>query len=122
MSIIIKDVFKVHNLIVARALSGEDAITIEMLTDKFDWSYDKASDVLGVFRAIEPTALVVGFDVQCPVCENYMSADSFAAEVNKTGSAAVTCECAAEFKITIDNMDLYFRISNQYAKSREEFV
>lgn len=122
MSTIIKDVFKVHNLIVARALGGEDTISTELIADKFDWTNDKAFDVLGVFRAIEPQALVLGFDVQCPTCEHFMSADAYVKEVNQKGSYDVTCECSAEFKITIDNMDPYFRINTQYAKSREEFV
>ena len=63
MSNIIRDVFKVHNMVVARSLSGAERLNPEMMERQFKWSGEKVLDIVGVFRALEPSAMTVHFDV-----------------------------------------------------------
>lgn len=123
MSNIIKDVFKVHNMVVARSLSGQEKLTPGNLERQFEWSSEKVLNMVAVFRAIEPSALTVHFTVICHTCEHHIDADAYVTAVNNLGTYDIKCEqCGADIKVGIDKMNPYFRINPSYAKSREEFV
>ena len=123
MSNIIRDVFKVHNMVVARSLSGAERLNPEMMERQFKWSGEKVLDIVGVFRALEPSAMTVHFDVRCHVCEHHINADAYVGAVNKLGTYDIQCdECGSDIKLNIDKMNPYFRINPSYAKSKEEFV
>lgn len=123
MSNIIRDVFKIHNMVVARSLSGVERLNPAMIERQFQWSGDKVLDIVGVFRALEPSAMTVHFDVVCHVCEHHQDADEYVTKVNQLGTYDIKCEaCGADIKLNIDKMNPYFRINPSYAKSKEEFV
>jgi hypothetical protein len=123
MTKFIKDVFQVHNTVMIRGLGGMDSVDPTLFMKQFQWDELRAYDAIHIFRAIEPAALVPTFKAQCPECKSHTSVDEYVKEINLTGSYTINCgECATEFKVTVDNINPYFRINPLYAKSRKDIV
>jgi hypothetical protein len=109
------DLRNLERLILSVIESSARFITISMVSEKMDWSADKATEVTCEFMR-ETKFLIPDFMCKCRVCDSYTSVGSH----NSSGVYAssggvfkmeVVCEfCGDEFTVTTDRVYTVFKI------------
>lgn len=120
---IIHDINKVHNLAVARYLSGIKTVYPDVIANRFGWEADRTLNAICLTNALAPGFLHPKFNAECEKCKFHTSVDNYIKEINTNGTYVVQCEgCKIPFKVMIDNMKPYFIIQDGFVTGKVDFI